>query len=176
MELALRQALSATAGGQGLDPARDQSAVQQHALAIAADSEIFLAPRFNLRMQQKSVPLLVNGRREDAAHQDVGCCTGSDPPDPGDVRLSQCTGSPTVRVLARDPRSPRLTVRQIKPEPCAQLCARDAARQTPRQGFPGYEPKHSQLWGNGDARLPAAVFDGAGAACARKLAVCRWSR
>lgn len=70
------------------------------------------------------------------------------------------SGAPAELGLARDPRVPGVAVRQITLRQGRRCRVLDAADALLEDGFHGFELDNGLRWTDGDAGVPAALFDG----------------
>jgi hypothetical protein len=98
---------------------------------------------------------LIRGRRTaDAAYQfDL-------PARAGELRIISRAGTPAEVGLARDFRPLGVAVRQIALWQGMRLAVLEASDRRLEQGFHTYEPENGWRWTDGDATLPAILFDG----------------
>ncbi len=103
--------------------------------------------------------LLVDGQRVDAVIQG-GACSFRLPPRPTVVRIVSRAAAPQELGVARNSRVLGVALRQIAV--CQGRRMRVMAAEDPAldDGFHGFEPDDGLRWTNGDAAIPAALFDG----------------
>jgi hypothetical protein len=109
---------------------------------------------------ESDLHLLVDGTRVDGRQRPGGVYIFQLPPASGEVRLVSRAGVPTELGLARDPRSLGVAVLRVMLWQGADLRLLEAADASLSDGFHLFEPDNGFRWTNGDARLPAALFDG----------------
>jgi hypothetical protein len=110
--------------------------------------------------EEADLHLIVDGRRVDAASWDGTAYRFRLPAQPGAVRLVSRAGAPSELGLARDPRMLGVAVRQLAVSQGVRLHVMDAEDEQLTQGFHAFEPDGGLRWTDGDAMLPAALFDG----------------
>jgi hypothetical protein len=98
---------------------------------------------------------LIKGRRTAGAAYQFDL-----PARPGALRIISRAGSPAEMGLARDFRQLGVAVRQIALWEGTRLAVLEASDPRLQQGFHDYEPDNGCRWTDGDAALPAALFDG----------------
>ncbi len=113
--------------------------------------------------------LLVDGRRLDGSQQPDGWHSFALPSRATDVRVASRAGSPAELGLARDQRMLGVAVRQVRLWQGARLRVLEASDASLDSGFHAFEPSNGWRWTSGDARLPAALFDGVDGACKVEL-------
>jgi hypothetical protein len=104
--------------------------------------------------------LLVEGRRIDAASVDGMSHIFRLPTRPEHVRIVSRASVPQELGTARDPRALGVAVRQILATHGQQIRRVEAASGLLTQGFHGFEPDDAIRWTDGDAVIPASLFDG----------------
>jgi len=104
--------------------------------------------------------LLVNGRRVNASSRRGALHIFRLPARPATVRIVSRSGSPQELGLARDPRSLGVALRQIMVSQGARLRTIEAEDARLTQGFHGFEADNEIRWTDGDATVPADLFDG----------------
>ena len=107
--------------------------------------------------------LLVDGVRVDGAPLSGGGLTFRLPADARGVRIVSRSGVPEELGLSRDPRVLGVAIRQIVAWRSRFPTVTEADDPRLRDGFHGYETDNGFRWTNGDAALPATVFEGAAA-------------
>jgi hypothetical protein len=115
--------------------------------------------------------LLVDGQRVDGKAQAGGIHMFRLPERPGSVRVISRAGAPDVLGIARDPRLLGVAVRQIRLWRGARLRLIEASDASLDEGFHLFEEDNGFRWTDGDALLPAALFDGVQGACELELSV-----
>jgi Hint domain len=88
-----------------------------------------------------------------------------------EFRVISRAGSPAELGLARDPRALGVAIRQIQLWQGARLRVLDAACSALERGFHDYESDNNFRWTDGDALLPATLFDGLDGKCDLELFV-----
>jgi len=104
--------------------------------------------------------LMVDGRRLDAASRSAGRYTFRLAERPDTVRIVSRTGVPQELGLARDPRCLGVALRQIVVTQGVRLRTVEAENAMLADGFHGFEVDNAIRWTNGDASMPACLFDG----------------
>jgi len=118
-------------------------------------------PRPGVSMtDEPDLHLLVDGRRMDAASCDDVWHVFHLPAPPGTVRIVSRAGVPQEMGLARDPRSLGVALRQIMVIRGAQVRTVEAEDVLLTDGFHGYEADNDIRWTDGDAGVPAGLFEG----------------
>lgn len=103
--------------------------------------------------------LLVDGVRVDVAlRTDMKLLFRLAAP-PVTVRIVSCSAVPQELGLARDPRQLGVALRQIMVTEAARVRVMDAENEKLTDGFHAFEPKDNFRWTDGDALLPAELFD-----------------
>jgi hypothetical protein len=104
--------------------------------------------------------LLVDGQRLDAAscHGQARVFRLAAPPRT--VRVVSRAAAPQELGVARDPRVLGVALRRIMLRQGARLRLIEAVDASLAEGFNGYEPDNRFRWTDGDALLPAELFDG----------------
>jgi hypothetical protein len=103
--------------------------------------------------------LLVDGQRLDAVSQHGERYVFALPHAPGQVRIASRAAAPAELGLARDPRVLGVALHQIMLRQPAEMRLIEAADGSLAEGFHRYEPDKLFRWTDGDALLPAALFD-----------------
>jgi len=103
--------------------------------------------------------LSADGVRVDAAWRDGSVCVFRLKARPGSVRVLSRSGVPQELGLARDARPLGVALRRVVLRQGARLAVLEAGDPRLTQGFHGFEPELGLRWTNGDAALPAGVFD-----------------
>ena len=103
--------------------------------------------------------LLVDGQRLDAVSHHGERYVFALPHAPGQVRIASRSAAPAELGLARDPRVLGVALHQIMLRQRAGTRLIEAADRSLAEGFHGYEPDNLFRWTDGDALLPAALFD-----------------
>ena len=104
--------------------------------------------------------LLVDGRRVDAASRSDVWHVFHLPAPPATVRIISRTGVPQEIGLARDPRCLGVALRRIMVAHGAQIRTIEAEDALLMDGFHGYEAGNKIRWTDGDAAMPADLFEG----------------
>jgi hypothetical protein len=106
--------------------------------------------------------LLVDGRRVDPSRVDGPTYTFRPPPGGRlrDVRIASRAAAPDELGLARDPPVLGVAIRSMTVLAGARYRVIEAADDRLREGFHGHEPELDIRWTDGEARLPADLFDG----------------
>jgi hypothetical protein len=110
--------------------------------------------------QDPDLHLLVDGRRIDGTQHADGVHRFRLMPRPTSVRIVSRAGVPEELGIARDPRMLGVALRQIAIGRHARPIVIDACDRSLSAGFHGYESANGFRWTNGDALLPAELFDG----------------
>jgi hypothetical protein len=104
--------------------------------------------------------LLVDGCRLDAGRRVGSAYIFSLPAAASSVRIVSRAAAPAELGLARDPRLLGIALRRIVVRAGAQFRIVGMTDDRLAEGFHGYEADGDRRWTNGDALLPAALFDG----------------
>ena len=104
--------------------------------------------------------LLVDGVRVGEAARLKGAHIFRVPARPASVRIVSRAGAPVELGLVPDPRVLGVAVQRIALREGKRCRVMDAADALLAAGFHEYEPDNDLRWTNGDAALPAALFDG----------------
>ena len=120
---------------------------------------------------QSDLHLLVHGRRVDGWRQPNGVHVFRLRRVSGEVRVVSRAGVPAELGLARDPRPLGVALRRVMLWRGAGLRLIEASDPSLADGFHGFEADNGFRWTDGDARLPAALFDGVGGPCELELHV-----
>ncbi len=104
--------------------------------------------------------LLVDGRRVDAVSRSNVWHVFRLAAPPAVVRIVSRSGVPQEIGLARDPRSLGVALRQIMVTQGIQIRTIEAAHAVLTDGFHGYEGDNDIRWTDGDAAVPAGLFEG----------------
>lgn len=115
--------------------------------------------------------LLVDGRRVDGKTQAGGLYMFHLLERPGNVRIISRAGAPDALGIARDPRLLGVGVRQIRLWRGARLRLIEASDPSLDEGFQLFEADNGIRWTDGNALLPAALFEGVDGACELELYV-----
>jgi hypothetical protein len=113
--------------------------------------------------------LLVDGGRVDGRPRPNGVYEFHLPSVPGEVRIVSRAGAPDELGIARDPRLLGVAVRQIRLWRGAELRLIEASDPSLEEGFHLFEEDNGFRWTDGNALLPAALFDGINGACDLEL-------
>jgi hypothetical protein len=103
--------------------------------------------------------LVIDGRRLDARSRRDGVYVFELAERPGLVRIVSRAAAPQELGLARDPRTLGVAVRRLALCHGVNLRLIEAEDNSLGQGFHGFEPDNLFRWTNGDAVVPAALFD-----------------
>jgi hypothetical protein len=104
--------------------------------------------------------LLVDGRRLDATQRTDSYCVFTLPAMPRCVRVASRAAAPAELGLARDPRVLGVALWRIVVRAGNDFRIVEVTDDRLAEGFHGYEPDGDHRWTDGDALLPAAVFEG----------------
>jgi hypothetical protein len=104
--------------------------------------------------------LLVDGRRVDAASRSNVWHVFRLAAPPAVVRIVSRSGVPQEIGLARDPRCLGVALRQIIVTRGIQIRTIEAEDAVLTDGFHGYERDNDTRWTDGDAAVPAGLFEG----------------
>jgi hypothetical protein len=104
--------------------------------------------------------LLVDGARVDATWRRGAAWVFRLPEQRGCVRVRSRVGVPQELGLARDPRVLGMALRRVVLRQAARVAAVEAADPRLVLGWHGFEDEIGVRWTDGDAGLPAALFDG----------------
>ena len=104
--------------------------------------------------------LLVGGSRHDATTQASGIHIFGLPATPNPVRIISRACVPQELGLARDPRSLGVALRRIVVRQGTRFRVMQAADVRLADGFHAFEAGNGLRWTDGDAILPAALFEG----------------
>jgi T5SS/PEP-CTERM-associated repeat protein len=104
--------------------------------------------------------LLVDGVRLDAASQTPRAMIFQLPPHPGDVRIVSDAAIPCELGLARDSRALGVALTRIAIRQGSRFTVVAAGDSRLTDGFHALEPDSGFRWTNGNAVLPAGLFDG----------------
>ena len=104
--------------------------------------------------------LLVDGRRLDARERRSTAYIFDLPARPASIRIVSRAGAPAELGLARDPRVLGVALRRITLRRGSRCRVIEAADLALADGFHAFEPAASLRWTDGDAALPATLFDG----------------
>ncbi|HUB16426.1 MAG TPA: Hint domain-containing protein [Acetobacteraceae bacterium] len=103
--------------------------------------------------------LMVDGRRVNVASQRGGWHVFRLAAAPGTVRIVSRTGVPQEMGLSRDPRSLGVALRQIMVTRGRETRTLEAEDALLRDNFHGYETDNDIRWTDGDAGVPACLFE-----------------
>jgi hypothetical protein len=118
-------------------------------------------PRASLPLtQDPDLHLLVDGVRRNASIRHRGLYVFELPDRPASVRLVSRASVPQELGLARDPRPLGVAVRRIALLHAGRLAAITADDAALADGFHAFEADNAFRWTDGDAVVPAALFDG----------------
>jgi hypothetical protein len=118
------------------------------------------APRMAPLTDEPDLHLLVDGVRRKPAMRRGAMVVFTLADRPGDVRIVSRAAAPQELGLARDPRSLGVALRRITLLASGRLTAIAADDAALADGFHAFEPDNDFRWTDGDARVPAALFDG----------------
>jgi Hint domain len=104
--------------------------------------------------------LLVDGRRVDAVHRLGEAWTFRLASVPDALRIVSRSCAQDELGLARDPRMLGVAVRRVLVHQAARCRALEAEDGRLKDGFHGFEADDGFRWTDGDAGLPAGLFDG----------------
>jgi hypothetical protein len=104
--------------------------------------------------------LRADGVRTDAAMREGDAVVFALRSVPSTLRLVSRAAAPQELGLARDPRVLGVAVRAIEARQGRHLRALGAADPLLADGFHCYEPAEDLRWTDGDASIPAALFEG----------------
>jgi hypothetical protein len=104
--------------------------------------------------------LLVDGTRVDATSRSGTACIFRLPARPGAVRIVSRAGAPAELGIARDPRVLGVAVQLVALRQGTRFRVIEAGDALLAEGFHAFEPDNGLRWTNGDAGLPAALFEG----------------
>jgi hypothetical protein len=104
--------------------------------------------------------LRADGVRIDAARREGDAVVFALRSVPSTLRLVSRAAAPQELGLARDPRVLGVAVRAIEARQGRHLRTLGATNPLLADGFHGYEPAEDLRWTDGDALIPAALFDG----------------
>jgi uncharacterized repeat protein (TIGR03803 family) len=121
--------------------------------------------------EEPDLHLFIDGRRVDGKALADSICMFRLPERPGSVRIVSRAGAPDVLGIARDPRLLGVAVRQIRLWRGARLRLIEAYDPSLDEGFHLFEEDNGFRWTDGNARLPAALFDGINGPCDLELSV-----
>jgi hypothetical protein len=116
--------------------------------------------------------LLVDGRRLDADLRTSCAYAFTLPAAARSVRIASRAAAPAELGLARDPRVLGVAVRRIALHAGTRSRVMEAADDRLAEGFHDYEPDDGRRWTDGDAVLPADLFQGFDAGVELVLQVC----
>jgi hypothetical protein len=111
---------------------------------------------------QPDLHLLVDGKRVDGRQRPNGVYMFHLPHVPGEVRVVSRAGVPVELGLARDPRPLGVALRRVMLWRGARLRLIEASDPSLEEGFHLFEADNEFRWTNGNAHLPATLFDGIG--------------
>ncbi len=119
--------------------------------------------------EEPDLHLLVDGRRVDGSQQQSGWHIFDLPHPPGELRIVSRAGSPAEMGLARDPRMLGVAVRQVRLWQGARVRVLEVSDESLDEGFHAFEQDNGFRWTDGDAVLPAALFEGFEGTCQLEL-------
>jgi hypothetical protein len=120
--------------------------------------------------------LLVDGRRVESEPRPHGVHLFRLLRCPAEVRVVSRAGTPSELGLARDPRLLGVAVRQIRLWRGARLRLTEASDPLLYEGFHLFEEDNGFRWTDGDALLPATLFDDMDGGCELELYVASTTR
>jgi hypothetical protein len=106
--------------------------------------------------------LLVDGQRVEAASFRDSAYRFRLADIPASVRIVSRSVVPAELGIARDSRELGVALRRVAVHQGRRRHVMEAADPSLRDGFHGFEPDGGLRWTDGDAALPAALFEGAG--------------
>jgi hypothetical protein len=115
--------------------------------------------------------LLVDGRRIDAMTQTKGVHVFRLPARPHEVRIVSRAGVPEELGTNRDPRPLGIALRRVSVRRGTRRRTMEACDARLSRGFHMFEPSNAFRWTDGDAQLPAPLFDWVDGACELVLQV-----
>jgi hypothetical protein len=104
--------------------------------------------------------VLADGVRLDAATRQGDVYVFDLPATPASTRVMSHAAAPQELGLARDPRCLGVALRRIVVRAGSRFRVIEAKDGLLRQGFHAFEPANGLRWTDGDALLPAEIFDG----------------
>lgn len=110
--------------------------------------------------EEHDLHLLVDGKRVDGKVRQHGIYQFRLPPHATEIRLASRAGVQAELGRARDPRPLGVAVRQIRLWHGAHLRLIEASDSSLGEGFHLFEEKNGFRWTDGNALLPAALYDG----------------
>jgi Hint domain/Collagen triple helix repeat (20 copies) len=132
-------------------------------------------PRPGLALTEEGdLHLMVDGRRLDAVSRRGETYVFRLAARPGAARVVSRAGAPQEFGVARDPRVLGVALRRVVLRQGVRLRLIEAEDVSLAEGFHGYEPDNQFRWTDGNALLPAGLFDGVQGAFELELqVVCR---
>jgi hypothetical protein len=115
--------------------------------------------------------LLVDDQRIDGRALGNGRHVFRLPKQHGSVRIASRAGAPDEFAMARDPRQLGVALRQAVLWQGRQVKTMEADDEALVEGFHAFEVGERMRWTDGNARLPASLFDGFDGACELELHV-----
>ncbi len=115
--------------------------------------------------------LVVDGIRVDGRQRPNGFHLFDLPKAPVKVQVASRVGTPSALGLVRDPRDLGIALRQVLLWQGSRLRLIEASDPSLGEGFHQFEPSNGFRWTNGDACLPASLFDGVTGPCRLELHV-----
>jgi hypothetical protein len=115
--------------------------------------------------------LLADGARVDSKTRTDGVHVFRLPKRPNSIRIVSRAGVPDELGIARDPRSLGVALRRAVVWQGARMHLIEASDSSLTQGFHLFEQVNGFRWTDGDAPLPATLFDGVNGACELELHV-----
>jgi hypothetical protein len=115
--------------------------------------------------------LVVDGVRVDCRQWPNGIYLFDLRKAPAKVQVVSRVGTPSALGLVRDPRALGIALRQVLLWQGSRLRLIEASDPSLGEGFHQFEPSNGFRWTNGDACLPASLFDGITGPCRLELHV-----
>jgi hypothetical protein len=103
--------------------------------------------------------LLVDGRRFDAELREAAAWIFHVPAAPAEIRIVSRCGVPQELGISRDPRSLGVGIRRIAFRHGTRFRIYTASDRALTDGFHAFEPASGMRWTNGDAAIPARLWD-----------------
>ena len=115
--------------------------------------------------------LSVDGQRVDGVAPRPGVFVAALVPGPNQVRVCSRAGVPQELGVARDPRLLGVALRRVVVRTGDRVRTIEAGDARLAQGFHDFEADNGFRWTDGDATLPAGLFEGFGSGCEVELHV-----
>jgi hypothetical protein len=115
--------------------------------------------------------LLIDRQRGNGAIRPNGVYEFRLPRAPADVHIMSRSGVPQILKISHDRRRLGVAVQRIVVWGGRRLRVMDANDPALSDGFHGFEADHGYRWTDGNATLPASLFDGLSGACTIELTV-----